>query len=97
MAIIEIDSESKTAFTKWITSQSFTNVLLASVLAAVGYSVPVALRQVQSGYESINTENKADRQQIRNDNLRLVNLILQYQGKPPLPSDAHLDNPVNAP
>jgi hypothetical protein len=84
MNLIEIDKEAASKVTAWLTGQSFTNILLASVLAAVGYSVPVALEKVQTGYELINTENRADRQQIRDDNIRLVNLILQDREKEPL-------------
>jgi hypothetical protein len=50
--------------------------------------MPGALKDVQSGYESINTENRDDRQQIRKDNERIVNMILRDRGLEPITQNA---------
>ena len=92
MPIIEIDKETRAQVATWVTSQSFTNVLLAVIVSAIIYlgyyilsvAMPGALKDVQTGYELINTENREDRQQIRDDNIRLVNLILKDRGEEPL-------------
>lgn len=49
----------------WLTGQSFNNVMLALILASiafgayytVNYAIPVHLRQIQDGYEKIETNH----------------------------------------
>ena len=102
MPIIEIDKETRQQVTSWVTSQSFTNVLLAVIVGAIIYlgyyilsvAMPGALKDVQSGYESINEANRVDRQQIRKDNERIVNMILRDKGEEPLVPDPGLDHPA---
>lgn len=98
MSIIEIDKETRAQVATWVTSQSFTNVLLAVIVSAIIYlgyyilsvAMPGALKDVQSGYESINKENREDRQKIRDDNERIVNMILRDKGRDPIELDVKL-------
>lgn len=95
MPVIEIDKETRAQVVSWVTSQSFTNVLLAVIVGSIIYlgyyilsvAMPGALKDVQSGYESINRENREDRQQIRDDNERIVNMILRDKGLEPIASE----------
>jgi hypothetical protein len=74
MPVIEIDKETRAQVVSWVTSQSFTNVLLAVIVGSIIYlgyyilsvAMPGALKDVQSGYESINTENRDDRFRMLN-------------------------------
>tara|TARA_R110000868_G_scaffold372495_2_gene636333 strand:+ start:648 stop:950 length:303 start_codon:yes stop_codon:yes gene_type:complete len=97
MPVIEIDKETRVQVATWVTSQSFTNVLLAVIVGAIIYlgyyilsvAMPGALKDVQSGYESINKENREDRQKIRDDNERILNMILRDRGREPISDTVH--------
>lgn len=90
--VIDIDKESRSQIVAWLTGQSFTNILLASVLSAIAYlgyyvltiAMPGALKDVQVGYETINKENREDRNLIRNQHEKWLNMILKDKGREPI-------------
>ena len=96
MPIIEIDKETRAQVATWVTSQSFTNVLLAVIVSAIIYlgyyilsvAMPGALKDIQSGYESINEQNRKDRSEIRDQHEKWLNMILRESGREPLSGTA---------
>ncbi len=54
---------------RWLAGQEFNNVLLAMILGSLAalawYGAPAMLRQIQDGYERINTRHASDLQQAR--------------------------------
>lgn len=58
-----------TSVIDWLAGQSFNNVLLAAILAAIGaglyYGGPAFLKQIQTGYETLDTRHREERKQDR--------------------------------
>jgi len=56
---------------RWIFGQPAYIVLLASLMAAVGYGtwygLPAALHDIQRGYEELNTQHHAERKELREE------------------------------
>jgi flagellar biosynthesis/type III secretory pathway protein FliH len=56
---------------RWIFGQPAYIVLLASLMAAVGYGtwygLPAALHDIQRGYEELNTQHQGERKELREE------------------------------
>jgi len=57
----------------WLTGQSFNNVLLLLILVAIGWggkyagtvAIPTHLKQIQDGYETIDSRHREERSELR--------------------------------
>lgn len=72
MVIKQNESKSDTIpgkITDWATSQSFNNILLCAILLAIGWigwyavttAIPAHLQMIQTGYEKIIDDHRAER------------------------------------
>lgn len=75
---------------KWATGQTFNNVLLLAILLAIGWgsryavttAIPMHLRQIQDGYETIDQRNRQERIELREQYDKLLNTKLASQSSP---------------
>lgn len=68
----------------WIAGQPFTNVLLTSILASVGWTayysvttaIPAHLQMIQSGYERINQHHREDRTSLMQQHEKWLDRVM---------------------
>lgn len=97
--VIEKDDSSKPdtipgKITEWATSQSFNNILLCAILMAIGWggwyaittAIPAHLRMIQTGYETIIEEHRAERGRIIDAYDNWIDRISSHAdaGQPPM-------------